>query len=184
LAHSIFQSPIGPLLVETTSRGVRQITFLDDNPLTPVEDATDDTAALDLLDEAMRQVEAYFDAGQPLDLPLDLVGTPFRRRVWDAIAQVPFGQTSTYSDIAAAVGAPAAYRAAGSACGANPAVLIVPCHRVIGRDGGLHGFGGGMYRKVWLLAHEKRWAGEADLQPDLPWPPAPSVRLPAEAFSA
>jgi O-6-methylguanine DNA methyltransferase len=153
-------SPLGPILVVATPRGISEIRFFADRSFgaRPSADVDHPDAAV-LAEEAARQIEAYFAEGRPLDLPLDLQGTEFQRRVWQAIAAIPFGQTASYRDMAIAAGAPNAYRAAGSACGANPAVLIVPCHRVIGSDRGLHGFGAGLDRKVWLLDHEAAYAG-------------------------
>jgi methylated-DNA-[protein]-cysteine S-methyltransferase len=112
-------------------------------------------AAESLIEATQRQIEAYF-AGRlsSFDLPLDLEGSPFRRRVWQQIADIPFAKTRSYAEVALAAGAPNAYRAVGSACAANPVVIVVPCHRVIGSDGRLHGFGGGLDVKAWLLQHE------------------------------
>jgi methylated-DNA-[protein]-cysteine S-methyltransferase len=108
-----------------------------------------------LAGEVERQVAAYFEGElREFDLPLDLAGSEFQRSVWQAIAAVPYGQTLTYGQIAAAVGRPSAYRAVGNACGANPVVIVVPCHRIVGTDRGLHGFGGGLDVKTWLLRHE------------------------------
>ncbi|HEX3343467.1 MAG TPA: methylated-DNA--[protein]-cysteine S-methyltransferase [Polyangiaceae bacterium] len=103
-------------------------------------------------------LDAYF-AGDlaALDvLRVDPRGTPFQLRVWAALRAVPAGATGTYADIARAVGSPRAVRAVGAANGANPVSLILPCHRIIGSDGSLTGYGGGMHRKEWLLAHESR----------------------------
>lgn len=101
-------------------------------------------------------IEAYF-AGEvtALDaLPVDPAGTEFQRRVWTALRTIPAGETRSYAAVAAAVGAPRAVRAVGAANGANPVVIAIPCHRVIASDGALHGYGGGLERKRWLLAHE------------------------------
>jgi methylated-DNA-[protein]-cysteine S-methyltransferase len=112
--------------------------------------------------EATRQLSQYFEGERRrFDLPLDLKGSPFRRRVWQTIAGIPYGETATYAEVAISAGAPNAYRAAGSACGANPAAIIVPCHRVVGSDGGLHGYGGGLSTKLWLLEHEGSPAAQA-----------------------
>jgi AraC family transcriptional regulator of adaptative response/methylated-DNA-[protein]-cysteine methyltransferase len=89
-------------------------------------------------------------------VPLDIRGTVFQRRVWDELRRIPRGETRTYSEIAAAVGAPAAVRAVGSACGANPVALVVPCHRAVRRDGRLGGYAWGLARKKKLLALEKK----------------------------
>jgi len=110
-----------------------------------------------LLERAKQQLDEYF-AGKrdDFDLPLELDGTDFQRAVWKALTQIPFGQTRSYADIAKAIGRPNAVRAVGAANGANPVAVIVPCHRVIGSDGSLTGYGGGLPRKKWLLAHENR----------------------------
>ena len=87
-------------------------------------------------------------------IPVEMNGTPFQKRVWDALRQVPAGKTATYSEIAVLIGAPAAVRAVGTANGANPVAVVVPCHRIIGSNGTLTGYGGGLHRKEWLLRHE------------------------------
>lgn len=86
-------------------------------------------------------------------------GTPFQRRVWAALRRIPAGETTTYGALAAALGAPAAARAVGLACGRNPIAIAVPCHRVVGADGRLTGYAGGLERKRWLLSHERRARG-------------------------
>jgi methylated-DNA-[protein]-cysteine S-methyltransferase len=110
-----------------------------------------------LLENAKAQLAEYF-AGQrdDFDLPLAPKGTDFQRAVWKALTKIPFGETRSYAQIAQAIGKPHAVRAVGAANGANPIALIVPCHRVIGSDGSLTGYGGGLPRKKWLLAHESR----------------------------
>lgn len=103
-------------------------------------------------------LQAYFagDTGAITDLPTASNGTPFQRLVWDALRTIPPGSTLSYSALAARIGRPAAIRAVGLANGANPISIVVPCHRVIGANGSLTGFGGGVARKRWLLAHEDR----------------------------
>jgi AraC family transcriptional regulator of adaptative response/methylated-DNA-[protein]-cysteine methyltransferase len=91
-----------------------------------------------------------------MKVPVDVRGTVFQRKVWDALRRIPAGETRTYSQIAKAIGAPAAVRAVGSACGANPVALLVPCHRAIRTDGGLGGYAWGLQRKKRLLELEKR----------------------------
>jgi methylated-DNA-[protein]-cysteine S-methyltransferase len=107
--------------------------------------------------DVVAQLEAYF-AGEltDFDVPLDMVGTEFQRRVWDGLRQIPYGETWSYSQLAGKIGNPKACRAVGLANGRNPVAVIVPCHRVIGADGTLTGFGGGLDRKAWLLDHERR----------------------------
>lgn len=112
-----------------------------------------------------RWAVAYF-SGERADaasVPLDLRGTPFERQVWEALRCIPAGTTTTYGAVARQVGSPDASRAVGLANGANPIAIIVPCHRVIGSDGTLTGYGGGLDRKSWLLSHERRWAREPAL---------------------
>jgi methylated-DNA-[protein]-cysteine S-methyltransferase len=106
-------------------------------------------------------IEAYF-AGEvtALDvLPVDPAGTEFQRRVWSALRTIPAGETRSYAAVASAVGAPRAVRAVGAANGANPVAMAIPCHRVIASDGTLHGYGGGLERKRWLLTHESQGKG-------------------------
>ena len=110
-----------------------------------------------ILKKTVRQLEAYFTSGlTEFSLPLDLDGTPFQLAVWRAVAAIPFGETRAYADIARSVERPKAVRAVGAAQGANPIPIIVPCHRVIGSDGSLTGYGGGLETKRWLLEHEAK----------------------------
>jgi methylated-DNA-[protein]-cysteine S-methyltransferase len=114
-----------------------------------------------VLAAARAQLDAYF-AGEitSFDLPLSPRGTPFQQRVWAALRDIPFGETTSYGELARRIGDPKAVRAVGAANGRNPLPLVVPCHRVIGADGSLVGFGGGMDRKRWLLQHEGAVYGE------------------------
>lgn len=102
------------------------------------------------------RLRAYFagDIASLAQIRVEADGTPFQRRVWQALRRIPAGQTASYREIAAAVGAPTAVRAVGAANGANPIAVVVPCHRVIGADGSLVGYGGGLEKKAWLLRHE------------------------------
>jgi methylated-DNA-[protein]-cysteine S-methyltransferase len=107
------------------------------------------------------QLREYFEGERRVfDLPLAPRGTAFQERVWRALRAIPFGKTRSYAAIAAAIGQPSAMRAVGAANGKNPIAIIVPCHRVIGADGSLTGFGGGLPRKRWLLRHEGAESGE------------------------
>ncbi len=107
------------------------------------------------LQQAMDELRRYF-AGVPLQFscPLDLHGTPFQVAVWQEMFRIPYGETSTYGELARAIGYPKAARAVGAASGANPVAIIVPCHRVLGSNGSLVGYGGGLPTKKWLLALE------------------------------
>jgi methylated-DNA-[protein]-cysteine S-methyltransferase len=129
-------------------------------PMERVDDP-DPGGAVSVLDRYFAGEVAAID-----ELQLDPIGTEFQRSVWRALRAVPVGETTSYGEIAAEIGAPGAVRAVGSANGANPIVVIVPCHRVVRSDGSLGGYGGGLDRKRWLLAHED--AGTASL-----WSPAP-----------
>jgi len=146
-------SPVGPLTLAghgdtlTNLRMVDQTHEPDRAGWEPDEDA---------FPEAVEQLAAYF-AGErtSFDLDLELGGTEFQRRVWSALQTIPYGETRSYRDIAAQVGAPSAFRAVGLANGRNPIGIIVPCHRVIGAGGSLTGYGGGLDRKRLLLELER-----------------------------
>ncbi len=111
------------------------------------------------IERARCWLDQYF-AGTSADLdglPLDMHGAPFELRVWQGLLAIPAGRTTSYGAIAARLGSPGASRAVGMANGANPIAIVVPCHRVIGSNGSLTGYGGGLDRKTWLLDHERRW---------------------------
>jgi methylated-DNA-[protein]-cysteine S-methyltransferase len=147
---ALYESPIGPLEVAGTEEGILSIEFSERSAVPAGRPAP-------CLKECFRQLEEYF-AGRrrAFTLRLDLRGTPFQKRVWSELLKVPFGRTVAYRDIAAALGNPRSTRAVGGANHRNPVSIVVPCHRVIGADGGLTGYGGGLRRKEWLLAHEKK----------------------------
>ena len=114
------------------------------------------SAKLAAADEVLERLASYFDGHiTALDgIDVGLNGTPFQRRVWEALRGVPAGTTASYGEIARRIAAPAAVRAVGAANGANPVAIVVPCHRIIGSSGSLTGYGGGLERKQWLLRHE------------------------------
>ncbi len=149
---SDLDSPIGPLRVHTDGLAVTAIEF---SPFRDGGAVQDD--AQPLLVEAKRQLQAYF-AGElrDFDLPLSPGGTEFRRRVWEALRGIPYGATTSYGVVARGLGLPSgASRAVGTANGANPIPIVVPCHRVVGADGSLTGYAGGLERKRLLLALER-----------------------------
>jgi methylated-DNA-[protein]-cysteine S-methyltransferase len=152
---SLIKTPLGDLELVTSSRGIRRLEFIYDQAVHQVIEGEETTNDASLTAETQRQLDGYF-AGtlHEFELPLDPQGTEFQRRAWDVIANVPFGETMSYGTVALLAGAPGAARAAGSACGHNPIVLLVPCHRVVASGGGIGGYGAGMHRKVWLLEHE------------------------------
>lgn len=124
-----------------------------------------------LLAKAASQLQAYFEGRlQRFDLPLEMRGTPFQQEVWQALTRIPYGQTWSYARLAEAVGRPRAVRAVGAANGRNPIAIIVPCHRVIGKDGSLTGFGGGLACKALLLELEQPslFRGEAETNREKP----------------
>jgi methylated-DNA-[protein]-cysteine S-methyltransferase len=109
------------------------------------------------LQEALRQLDGYFKGQrQRFKVKLNLQGTEFQKKVWRCLQTISYGQTRSYQEIAEACGHPLAFRAVGGANHCNPVAIIVPCHRVIGSDGSLTGFGAGLWRKKWLLEHEKK----------------------------
>jgi len=147
---ALYESPIGPLEVAGTEEGILSIEFSERSAFPAGPPAP-------CLKDCIRQLEDYFAGRRRVfTLRLDLRGTPFQKRVWDELLKVPFGRTVAYRDIAEALGNPRATRAIGGANHRNPVSIVVPCHRVIGADGGLTGYGGGLRRKEWLLAHEQK----------------------------
>lgn len=109
-----------------------------------------------LLERVEQELKEYFkDGGFKFTVPLKLIGTEFEKAVWQAVRRVPAGETRTYAQIALIIGKPDACRAVGRANGSNPLAILVPCHRLVGSDGGLHGYGSGLWRKEWLLKHER-----------------------------
>ena len=151
LFYSLLPHPTGTLALIAGEEGLKQIRFDATFPIGGLR--RDDHP---ILRETARQLEAYFARSlREFDLPLILKGTPFQIRVWRALEQIPYGQTRSYAEQARAIGAPDAVRAVGAANGRNPIPIVVPCHRVIGSNGQLTGFGGGLPLKRWLLDLER-----------------------------
>jgi methylated-DNA-[protein]-cysteine S-methyltransferase len=145
-----YQSPIGTLEITGTEAGIVAIRFLDEPPAVLPEIHL-------ALETGIQQLDEYFQGQRrEFTLPLQLSGTDFQQRVWSALLNIPFGATRSYLEIAEALGDRNAVRAVGLANGQNPIAIVVPCHRVIGSDGSLVGYGGGLWRKQWLLEHEGR----------------------------
>lgn len=162
-------SPVGTLLLATDGEVLRALDFHDDVPrmrkLLHVHYGEVELVETQAPGPLAAKLQAYFegDAAALADVPVATAGTPFQRAVWDALRAVPFGATVSYGALAARLGRPGASRAVGLANGRNPVAIVVPCHRVIGAGGALTGFGGGLPRKRWLLAHEARYAGAPTL---------------------
>ena len=146
-------SPIGWLRIFENGRGITRIQFVSDTR----EQLNITEANTPLLKEAVRQLTDYF-AGKRKEfaLPLDPRGTNFQLKTWEALQDIPYGETRTYKHIAETIGCPKGCRAVGLANNRNPIPIIVPCHRVIGVNGSLTGYAGGLDKKEWLLALEKR----------------------------
>ncbi len=155
----VVESPVGKLLLTARDAGLTSVLFEPHDPSTtadchPGEDASGE--AFLILELARVQLAAYFAGDLTMfDLPLAPAGTAFQRRVWGTLREIRFGESTSYGELARQIGAPKGARAVGAANGRNPLPIIVPCHRVIGADGTLTGFGGGMHRKQWLLEHER-----------------------------
>lgn len=143
--------PLGSVEITGTEAAVRRIRLAGE-----FSGRTGGSSTSPVLRECARQLGEYFQgARRDFDVPLDLKGTAFERLVWKKLLQIPYGRTASYKDIARRIGRPDAMRAVGAANGKNPAAIIVPCHRIIGHDGRLVGYGGGLWRKKWLLEHER-----------------------------
>lgn len=168
---SRIESPVGMLLLAGDGESLTLVAMHDrKHGARQQPDWRRDDAAFSA---AREQLEAYFSGElRTFDLPLAPAGTVFQRRVWQALLDIPLGRTESYSALAQRIDAPKAARAVGLANGRNPIAIIIPCHRVIGADGSLTGYGGGIERKRWLLAHEGYLGGRPGqsndpAQPDL-----------------
>lgn len=155
LLYTYTDSPVGRLMLAGDGGSLQYVSFpAGKRARRPLDSWRRDDA---LFGEAIRQLRAYF-AGEltAFELPLELNGTAFQKSVWKALRNIPYGQTCSYGELAERIGRPTASRAVGAANGANPLPIIVPCHRVIGANGALTGFGGGVETKALLLRHEQR----------------------------
>jgi AraC family transcriptional regulator of adaptative response/methylated-DNA-[protein]-cysteine methyltransferase len=166
IVYTVTDSPLGALLVAATERGLckvdigSQASGLEARLAREFHGATrvrDDAALAPLVEDVLARIDGR---AQTRDVPLDVRGTAFQRRVWEELRRIPLGETRTYGDVAAAIGEPSASRAVGSACGANPVPVVVPCHRVVPASGGIGNYGLGPDRKRRLL--EREGAAPAD----------------------
>lgn len=176
--HLAFPAPLGTLRATATAEGIVGLWFADTvidgssrasdrippsavAPL-PDRDLAADPAALSHLDQLEAELRAYVEGRlQTFTVPLRPSGTAFQRQVWEALATIPYGRSCSYAALTEQLGYPiTAARALGQANGQNPIAILIPCHRVVQRGGGLGGYGGGLERKAWLLAHERRHAPE------------------------
>jgi len=144
---SYYQSPIGIIQIEYTGKGISSLVFTDESEM--------ESRAVVIESPGEVQLDEYFNKKREIfDLQLDLQGTEFQKRVWNELLKIPFKKTISYKELTLKLGDIKAIRAVAAANGANPVSIIVPCHRVIGSDGSLTGYAGGLWRKQWLLEHE------------------------------
>lgn len=151
--YTLLDTPLGALCIVGTTQGLTHVEFQDgERPVRPGPDWQENQG---ILDEAREQLQAYFEGRrQRFTLPVAPEGTPFQQRVWRELQQIPWGTTTTYREIAERLGQPAAVRAVGHANGCNPVAIVIPCHRVMGANGRLTGYAGGIATKRRLLQHE------------------------------
>ena len=155
LIQEVYSSPVGELEFISTTQGVRHIKYAQENYNNSLINNNIAAASVESYNKITTQLAEYFAGNRKeFTLPLDLQGTGFQKIVWNEILQIPYGQTRTYGEIAKNIGRPKAPRAVGLACNKNPLILIVPCHRVVGSNGNLTGYAGGLLKKQWLLKHE------------------------------
>lgn len=152
MIYDKINTPLGFLIVVSDGEGLCGIAFESESSPKDLSDLKKDPTTMGPI---TAQIEAYLKGKlKDFHIPLKLSGTPFQKRVWAELTQIPFGETRSYQDIAKAVGSPSASRAVGSACGKNPIPIVVPCHRVIAKNGGLGGYSGGLGIKKTLLKIE------------------------------
>jgi len=146
---SYFNSPLGTIELRHSGKGISSLIFVD--RLLP------EKQPVRIFDECKKQLKEYFEGSRTdFELEIDLQGTEFQKKVWNELLKISYGRTITYSDIAKKISDTKSIRAVGKANGSNPVSIIVPCHRVIGSDGSLTGYAGGLWRKKWLLEHEQK----------------------------
>jgi len=148
---TFYDSKVGILEIESTEKAITKVNFSHKKKI------KSDSKLPPIVKKCRKQLGEYFKGKrQNFSLELQLEGTEFQKKVWEQLQRIPFGETASYKDVAVAIGNEKAVRAVGGANGMNNIAIIIPCHRVIGADGDLVGFGGGLWRKVWLLNHEKK----------------------------
>ena len=161
-----FASPLGRMLLATDGDALTGAWFDGQRHQPPLGAHWHRRDDLPILRQAASEFAAYFAGGRTrFELALAPAGTPFQRAVWDAIAAVPCGETIAYRELALRVGRPAAVRAAAAATGRNPLSIVIPCHRIVGANGALTGYAGGLERKRWLLLHERAVPAQARMAP-------------------
>jgi methylated-DNA-[protein]-cysteine S-methyltransferase len=158
IRYTVLDSPLGAMPCARDDEGI--ITLLLPHGRAGADPAPDWVRDDTAFDDVRTQLGEYFAGTRTtFDLPLHLIGSAFQRKVWAGLLEIPCGETTSYGELAVAIGVPGAARAVGLANGQNPVPIIVPCHRVIGANGSLTGYGGGLDAKRWLLTHEAAQAG-------------------------
>ena len=148
LATVTVRTPLGLAQISGNELGLQSVKIIDEGELS--------TVTPEVLKDAVQQLSEYFEGNRTeFQLKLNPKGTEFQQKVWNALLQIPFGKTTSYQQLTLQLGDPKAIRAVASANGKNPLWIIIPCHRVIGSDGSLTGYAGGLHRKQWLLDHEQ-----------------------------
>lgn len=167
-AASLVDTPLGPMLAVAGDAGLERLQFVDAGGLSDrLHELRESLGTVvrgrqGILDATGEQMREYVDGTRrTFDIPLTPRGSSFQLKAWEALCEIPYAETRSYTDMARRVGSPAAVRAIGRANGQNPIAIVVPCHRVIRSDGSLCGYGGGRWRKEWLLEHERRWGRRA-----------------------
>ncbi len=162
--YDCYDSPIGAILLVANEVGLSGAHFVGEKYYPEVDPDWQRNGKAKFIAAARKQLDEYF-GGKRRHFEIEIApdGTPFQRKVWRALTEIPFGATRSYGEIAARIGEPKASRAVGAANGRNPISIIVPCHRVIGANGDLTGYAGGLHRKQALLALESQHSGQARL---------------------
>jgi methylated-DNA-[protein]-cysteine S-methyltransferase len=156
LVSTVMDTPVGPLTIVVSADGVRAILWPDEDPDRVRPATLPDDSDHPVIVATVAQLTEYFDGErQEFDLPLDPIGTDFQQAAWSALRTIPYGTTVSYGEQAARMGDRRKARAVGAANGRNPISIVVPCHRVVGSNGSLTGFAGGLDTKAWLLDHER-----------------------------
>ena len=172
-SYCVIESPVGRLLLAGNAQALTHVSFQDGRR--PTKPDTQWTYSETPFHKSIQQLNEYFSGKRKtFTIKLAPEGTPFQRKVWDALQTIPYGRTLSYGQIANAIGKPQAVRAVGAANGQNPLSIVIPCHRVIGSNGKLVGFGGGLSIKEALLSHERRHAQAVSFTPPSFVHPAPS----------
>ena len=159
-----YHSPVGIIQIKISNNYISELIYVDDKRETQSEKIKLAVSEIDLLKKCVTQFDDYFSGKRKtFDLPIQQSGTAFQQKVWNELIRIPFGKTISYLQLAQKLGDAKSIRAAASANGRNKLNIIVPCHRVIGSDGKLVGYGGGLPRKKWLLEHEAKFENGVSL---------------------